>query len=510
LRGGAPSINDATPLGAVLDADLPDQLAALEALVDAISAADHQEERDRHTGRDLGEASVRVHRACARLDGKRYQWLNAEESEGIWAASEFRPRTFASHVAHTHGISYRKARQSVRLAHQLRDDLPEFGRALRSGSIGPDQVDALASTALTSPARIAALSEHVSVEAESDRDDPGGEDAPGTEDGPDSGGPDSTSSPELDEETSGDQLTVEQYLLGQAQQLRPDQVRHLGRHFARVADPDADERGYQQAKEREYVEFVRTLDGWHLSGFLTEESGRLLRTALDAVQVPPSEADMRSGEQRRAQALADIAHVLLDRGLVGTNASVRPHVGVLINPEEMERLVQRAEMTESPPAPTGGQQWRRLLQNSPPTWADGTGPVPESALRRLASCGDVYRILFSPESEVLNHGRAYRTFTAAQRRARVARDQGCTWPGCTAPPSMSESHHARVHWADGGGTDVSNGALLCYHHHNVVDDRGVTMTRTGGVWIFTRSDGSVINTDRFPAYECNGLPVGVG
>ncbi|HLR28458.1 MAG TPA: DUF222 domain-containing protein [Ruania sp.] len=434
-----------------------------------------------------------MHRACARLDGKRYQWLNAEESEGIWAASQFRPRIFASHVARTHGISYRKARQSVRLAHQLRDDIPEFGRALRSGNIGPDHVHALASTALTSPTRIAALSEHIS-----------------TGDDPDSGNPDSMNSPGLDDETAGEYLTVEQYLLGQAQQLRPDQVRYLGRHFARVADPDADERGYQQAKEREYVELVRTLDGWHLSGFLTEENGRLLRTALDAVQVPPSEADMRSGQQRRAQALADIAHVLLDRGLLGTNASVRPHVGVLINPTEMERLVQRAEMTESPPAPTGGQQWRRLLQNSPPTWADGTGPVPESVLRRLASCGDVYRILFSTESEVLNHGRAHRTFTAAQRRALVARDQGCTWPGCTAPPSVCESHHARVHWADGGGTDVANGALLCYHHHDVVDDRGVTMTRTGGVWIFTRSDGSVINTDRLPAYERNGLPVGVG
>src|SRR5699024_4574091 len=148
---------------------------------------------------------------------------------------------------------------------------------LRSGSIGPDQVDALASTALTSPARIAALSEHVSAEAESGRDDPGGEDAPGTEDGPDSGGPDSTSSPELDEETSGDQLTVEQYLLGQAQQARPEQVRGDGRPFGRVAAPDADERGYQQAEVREYVEVVRTLDGWHVSGFVDEENGRLLR-----------------------------------------------------------------------------------------------------------------------------------------------------------------------------------------------------------------------------------------
>lgn len=482
MSSGTLSITDATPLGAVLDADLPDQLAALEALVDAISSADHEEERTCHTGRDLGEASVRVHRACARLDGKRYQWLNAEECDGVWAASQFRPRTFASHVAHTHGISYRRARQTVKLAHQLRDDIPEFGEALRDGTIAPDQVDALAATALTSSTRIAALSEPVGTEAEQGS---------------------------VAEPSSDVPLTVEQYLLEQAQQLRPDQVRHLGRHFAHVADPDADERGYRQAKEREYVELVRTLDGWHLSGFLTEENGRLLQTALDAVQVPPSEADMRSGQQRRAQALADVAHLLLDRGLVGTSASVRPHVGVLIGPEEMERLIRNAGVTEAPLAPTAGQQWRRMLQNSPPTWADGTGPVPEAVLRRLASCGEVYRVLFSSENEVLNHGRAHRTFTAAQRRALIARDQGCTWPGCTAPPSVCESHHARVHWADGGATDVSNGALLCYHHHDVVDDRGVTMTRTDGVWVFTRSDGSVVNTDRLPAHERHGLPMGV-
>src|SRR5699024_10283924 len=106
-----------------------------------------------------GDASVRVHRVCARLDGKRYQWLNAEESDGLWAASQFRPRTFASHVAHSHGISFRNARRSVRLAHQLRDDIPEFGESLRAGKIGPDQLEALASTALTSPARRAAMAD---------------------------------------------------------------------------------------------------------------------------------------------------------------------------------------------------------------------------------------------------------------------------------------------------------------------------------------------------------------
>ena len=110
-------------------------------------------------------------------------------------------------------------------------------------------------------------------------------------------------------------------------------------------------------------------------------------------------------------------------------------------------------------------------------------------------------MLFSPEGEIINHGRERRLFTPAQRRALIARDKGCTWPGCTAPPVICESHHARIHWADGGPTNTANGALLCYHHHAVVDARSISMTRRDHRWIFTRPDGSLINPDLHPPGE---------
>ncbi|WP_147918989.1 HNH endonuclease signature motif containing protein [Ruania zhangjianzhongii] len=575
-------------LGDLLGADLPTKIAALEALCGAVSTGDIQDERDEHTGTELGEASVRVHRACSRLTGKRYQWLAVEETDGLWSTSTFRPRTFASYIAHTHGMSYGNARQTVRLARQLRDEIPQFGAALRAGEVGPDQVHAFAATALTSAARVAALDEQVELE---DQQGPiaDGEGAPGSAESPgqDQSG-DGVDSPAGVQTQS---VTVERFLLEQTRQMRPDQVRRLGKHFAQVADPEADDRGYRQAKEREYVELVRTLDGWHLSGFLTEENGRLVRTAMDAVMTPPAPDDQRTADQRRAQALADLAHLVLDQGLAGTHASVRPHLGVLISPTKFQRLLREAgasrngrrtapadpdtsppsrtkHSAEEPgpdpapgpeprPAPGPGPapapepdseprrpadpdcdsaadaaepetegrstrhepvpprhrtragdwdpaalaelttiDWKARLNEPPPMFDDGTGPVPPGLLRRLASCGDVYRVLFSPESEVINQGRTHRVFTPAQRRGLIARDRGCTWPGCTAPPSICESHHARVHWSDGGPTDLTNGALLCYHHHTVVDARSISMTRQDGVWIFTRPDGTLINTDR--------------
>ncbi|WP_022917830.1 HNH endonuclease signature motif containing protein [Ruania albidiflava] len=505
-----------TPVGDLLEADLPTQLATLEALCDAIVSGDIQDERDRHTGPELGSASVRVHQMCARLTAKRYQWIAAEEADGLWAASEFHPRTYASYVAHTHGISYSHARSTVRLARQLRDEIPQFGAALRAGKIGPDQVQAFAATALTSPTRVAALAEEVQVETE-EHSTLGTGDAPEGDQGPEGRSADH-------DLPAAQTQSMETFLLDQARHLRPDQVRRLGRHFAHVADPEADERGYRKAKEREYLELVRTLDGWHLSGFLTEENGRLIRTAMDAVMSPPAPDDERTGEQRRAQALADIAHLVLDQGLLGNRASVRPHLGVLIGAAELDQLLINAhEPDQGTPEPAhstdaswqtpaladlAGIDWAPRLTEQPPTFDDGTGPVPPALLRRLATCGGIYRVLFSPESEIINHGRERRLFTPAQRRALIARDKGCTWPGCTAPPVICESHHARIHWADGGPTNTANGALLCYHHHALVDTRSISMTRHDHRWIFTRPDGTLINPDHAPPHRTTGEPGG--
>ncbi|WP_249423260.1 hypothetical protein [Occultella gossypii] len=407
----------------------------------------------------------------------------------------------------------------------------------------------------------------------------------------------------------------------------------------------------------------RTMDGYHVAGFLTIEHGQYIRTALEAIMGKPAAGETRTSGQRRAQALSDLAHMMLDQGKVGTSASVRPHLGVLISyPEFLDAIKttetaagdnaaeaapgnsasdpapvatlepvtellpgldttndpaersprssgapttadqeadpanstgacaeapvpsspitprdlanERGAATEartpssaaapgtgarepdpsaqapiSSSAPTGattgaapntsasaqaptpsstpdraglpgcqsravgplgqsttgtalpgangtalpgatgtagpgatgtagpgatgtagpgangtalpsgtgtalpgahgtavpgvngtalpstGRDWAALLAAGPATFIDNTGPVPRDLLDRIIGCaGEIYRIIFGPDNEILNHGRAHRLFTAAQRRAHVARDRHCVHPDCTVPP----------------------------------------------------------------------------
>ncbi|WP_369633847.1 DUF222 domain-containing protein [Nocardia sp. JMUB6875] len=64
---------------------------------------------------------------------------------------------------------------------------------------------------------------------------------------------------------------------------------------------------------------------------------------------------------------------------------------------------------------------------------------------------------------------AQRLATPGQRLALIARDKGCTHPDCDAPPSMCAAHHV-IDWAKGGPTDLTNLALVCDHHHALVND----------------------------------------
>ncbi|RFA12942.1 hypothetical protein B7R21_08825 [Subtercola boreus] len=105
-------------------------------------------------------------------------------------------------------------------------------------------------------------------------------------------------------------------------------------------------------------------------------------------------------------------------------------------------------------------------------WIDGlTEPVPYSTVETLLCHGDVITTLFGEHGQVIQHGKTRRLFTTAQNRALAARDGGCVWPGCNAPPSWCESHHVDG-WVSpthpGGLTDLDNGALLCHFHHSNV------------------------------------------
>jgi hypothetical protein len=120
-----------------------------------------------------------------------------------------------------------------------------------------------------------------------------------------------------------------------------------------------------------------------------------------------------------------------------------------------------------------------LLSGGGPVFTETGDRAPRALLRRLACDSAVTRVVFGPDGAVLDVGRAQRTVTGQMRRAVIARDRHCVFPGCDQPPSRCEVHHAITHWAHGGNTSVSNSALLCWYHHQLVDTQGITMHWTG-------------------------------
>lgn len=94
-----------------------------------------------------------------------------------------------------------------------------------------------------------------------------------------------------------------------------------------------------------------------------------------------------------------------------------------------------------------------------------TGTVLGAAdLRRIACDTGVIPVVMGGPGEVLDVGRAKRTIPPAIRRALIARDQGCVWPGCDRAPIHCDGHHIQ-HWLDDGPTSLVNLALLCHSHH---------------------------------------------
>jgi hypothetical protein len=79
----------------------------------------------------------------------------------------------------------------------------------------------------------------------------------------------------------------------------------------------------------------------------------------------------------------------------------------------------------------------------------------------------VSRIVFGPNSEVLDVGRKTRVIPAALRRAVIARDRHCVVRGCKHPARWCDVHHL-ISWADGGETVITNLCLLCRYHHTQI------------------------------------------
>ncbi|MFE7423595.1 DUF222 domain-containing protein [Rhodococcus sp. NPDC057529] len=227
------------------------------------------------------------------------------------------------------------------------------------------------------------------------------------------------------------------------------------------------------SEDTELNEFhaCKTLNGrMAVKGDLDAVTGEMLLSALSGLSKPrPAQdgtKDTRTPGQRRADGFTELLRRYLDSGIAGEEGGVRPHVSLHVNVKD---LADHADRTDCGARGAQGASATEesLFAVDGVAWTEWMGPL-SIKMARLVSCDSIYTpIVLDGNGAPLDLGDSTRTVTKRQRKALVARDRGCAFPGCGAPPSWCEGHHI-VHWSEGGPSDMGNLVLLCGFHHRLL------------------------------------------
>jgi hypothetical protein len=248
-------------------------------------------------------------------------------------------------------------------------------------------------------------------------------------------------------------LRQEPRLLEAARSHDPKNLNHLTRLIRYCEDPDGTLADANDDHEQRYLHLSQSWQGmFFIEGRLDAEGGATLRTALNALEEEWVVGDERSGRQRRADALVELARQRLDAGTLPEVAGQKPHLSV---------TASVSTLMKDPGAPPGDLEWSQ--------------PITADTVRRVACDCAMTRVLLGPNSEPIDVGRCTRTIPPALRRALVVRDKHCRFPGCDRPADWCDGHHL-IHWVDGGETSLANTCLLCRRHHRFVHELGWQLT----------------------------------
>ncbi|MFM1723080.1 DUF222 domain-containing protein [Rhodococcus sp. PAM 2766] len=227
---------------------------------------------------------------------------------------------------------------------------------------------------------------------------------------------------------------------------------------------ESDELPPSEDTERNEFHASKTLNGRvAVKGDLDAVTGEMLLTALSALTKPRNPVDDPAGSrtpaQKRADAFAEILRRYLDSGEAPVEGGERPHLSLHVNAADLAR----SESDHESAHPDGEPD---LFGDRDVATMPWMGPLSIATARRLA-CDCHLTPIVMHDGVPIDLGRTSRTVSKKQRRALIARDHGCAFPGCGAPPAHCEGHHIK-HWADGGPTDLDNLVLLCRYHHRLL------------------------------------------
>ncbi|MBM4696538.1 DUF222 domain-containing protein [Rhodococcus hoagii] len=227
---------------------------------------------------------------------------------------------------------------------------------------------------------------------------------------------------------------------------------------------ESDELPPSEDTERNEFHASKTLDGRvSVKGDLDAVTGEMLLTALSALTKPRNPVDDPAEKLtpalQRADAFAEILRRYLDSGDGPIEGGERPHLSLHVNATDLARSEAAHEWVN----PDGESD---LFGDKDIARMPHAGPLSIATARRIA-CDCHLTPIVMDDGVPLNLGRTSRTVSKKQRRALIARDHGCAFPGCGTPPAHCEGHHVK-HWADGGPTDLDNLVLLCRYHHQLL------------------------------------------
>ncbi|MGH3886261.1 MAG: DUF222 domain-containing protein [Pseudonocardiaceae bacterium] len=273
---------------------------------------------------------------------------------------------------------------------------------------------------------------------------------------------------------------AEATLAEHAQNFDPRRLRVIARRIIDQLDPD----GPAPAEPDDPCPAAGELHirdrrdgGISLEGWLDALHGTAFRGLIEQLAKPRPLADdipdPRTPAQRSADALIEICDLARGNDQTSTAGGEPPHVTVTL---DYDTLVKELSGAMS-------DYGQRL----------------SAAQTRLAACDcKIIPVVMSGASEPLDVGRAMRTVPLGIRRALVARDRGCTFPGCDRAPALCQAHHVRE-WHHHGHTEVNNCVLLCPTHHRWVHVTGWDITIRGNLVEFRPP--AILDPDRRPLHN---------
>jgi hypothetical protein len=282
----------------------PDRLAALEAAIDELAIPDPAGLADGVRAEQL----LRLRRLVDRLEGHWLRELAAVDARGAAGADQDQQvASTAAWLRNRLHIGAGTAHGWVRTARALfRGPLAATGHALVAGELSPAHATVVAQGTHDLP-------DHTTVEAEP-------------------------------------------VLVAAARRLDPPRLRRVLGQLRQVADPEGEGDRSEQRHQRRGLWLAATWEGMvAVNGLLEAEAGQTLLAALEPLARPTTAEDARSGGQRTADALAELARRSLAGGRLPRTGGVRPQLTVTV---DLDSLLGRPGGGRGRPR-GGSSRWTR-------------------------------------------------------------------------------------------------------------------------------------------------------